>query len=87
MEPITGVQCECPLGPVLTVLGGPKGAPLSSSIGIWKSMAEVKVTRLKCLRCGYEWFPRQEDVRICPKCRTAWWDRPKGKRETARGGG
>ncbi len=32
---------------------------------------------LKCLRCGYEWLPRKEDVRICPACKTARWDEAK----------
>ena len=50
-------------------------------------MAKVEVMALKCDRCGHKWFPRQTEVRICPKCRSAWWDRPKGQRETARGDG
>lgn len=29
---------------------------------------------LKCLRCGHKWKPRGEAVRICPKCKSAWWD-------------
>lgn len=32
---------------------------------------------LKCQRCGYEWLPRKEDVRICPACKSAYWDTPK----------
>ncbi len=35
--------------------------------------------KLKCLRCGYEWIPRKEDVRICPDCKTAFFDTPKPK--------
>lgn len=40
---------------------------------------EIKLTKVKCLRCGYEWSPRLSDVRKCanPKCRSAYWDRPK----------
>jgi len=38
---------------------------------------KVKVTKLKCLRCGYGWIPKQEDVRQCPKCKSASWDKPK----------
>lgn len=33
--------------------------------------------QLKCLRCGYEWLPRKEDVRICPACKSARFDEPK----------
>jgi Zn finger protein HypA/HybF involved in hydrogenase expression len=42
---------------------------------------EVKVTikRLKCLRCGHEWVPRTNDVRQCPRCKSAFWNVPKNK--------
>lgn len=33
--------------------------------------------KLKCLRCSKEWFPRKEDVRICPECKSARFDEPK----------
>jgi len=33
-----------------------------------------QMPKLKCLRCSYEWNPRVEDVRICPNCRSAYWD-------------
>lgn len=30
-------------------------------------------------RCGHEWLPRQrgEKPRVCPKCKSPNWDRPK----------
>jgi predicted Zn-ribbon and HTH transcriptional regulator len=29
-------------------------------------------------RCGHEWLPRgEEKPRVCPKCKSANWDRPK----------
>lgn len=37
-------------------------------------MAKIKITRLECKRCGYSWVPKKEDVRICPKCHSPWWD-------------
>lgn len=33
--------------------------------------------KLKCERCGHTWTPRKEDVRVCPFCRSSWWDRPR----------
>jgi Zn finger protein HypA/HybF involved in hydrogenase expression len=33
--------------------------------------------KLECLRCGKTWFPRKEDVRICPECKSAYWDTAK----------
>jgi hypothetical protein len=38
---------------------------------------EVKVRRLTCQRCGHHWVPRQEDVRICAKCKSARFDTPR----------
>lgn len=35
---------------------------------------EIKY-QLKCKRCGYEWNPRKQDVRLCPKCKSIYWDR------------
>lgn len=37
----------------------------------------VKLIKVKCKRCGYEWNPKKEIVTICanPKCRTPYWDR------------
>ena len=29
---------------------------------------------LICLRCGHKWTPRQENVKICPKCKSTSWD-------------
>jgi hypothetical protein len=29
-------------------------------------------------RCGHKWLPREPDrPRVCPKCKSANWDRPK----------
>ena len=38
-------------------------------------------TKLKCLRCGWEWIPRKADVKQCPnrKCHSIYWDTPKEK--------
>jgi len=39
---------------------------------------KVKVTKIKCERCGFIWQPRNPDnVRICPKCKSARFDTPK----------
>ena len=37
----------------------------------------MKVHKIKCNQCGYEWIPRIEDVRICPKCHSLRWDKVK----------
>jgi Zn finger protein HypA/HybF involved in hydrogenase expression len=42
---------------------------------------QIKIKKqLKCKRCGYEWNPRKEEVRICPNCKSAYWDKDKRKK-------
>jgi len=38
-----------------------------------------KVPELTCLRCGYEWLPRNLDrlPKQCPKCLTKLWNKPR----------
>ena len=38
---------------------------------------KVAVKKLRCKRCGHEWIPRKEDVRVCPnpKCHSVYWDK------------
>jgi len=32
----------------------------------------------KCLRCGYEWYPRKPGKPVrCAKCKTPYWDKLK----------
>jgi len=35
---------------------------------------------LSCCRCGHNWQPRQTEIRVCPKCKSPYWDRVKGGR-------
>ena len=42
-----------------------------------KPLGMVTLTGCRC-RCGHEWLPRYEDrPRVCPKCKSPNWDRPK----------
>lgn len=36
---------------------------------------KIKLLKLKCKRCGHQWIPRKIEVRICPKCKSPYWDR------------
>jgi Zn finger protein HypA/HybF involved in hydrogenase expression len=40
---------------------------------------KIKLPKLKCLQCGHEWKPRNEDVRKCPSCQSVYWDKEKEK--------
>lgn len=35
---------------------------------------EIKLNVLKCKKCEHEWIPRKTDVRLCAKCKTAYWE-------------
>lgn len=35
---------------------------------------KIKLTRLHCKRCDYEWTPRSAKVYRCPKCMSFRWD-------------
>jgi predicted Zn-ribbon and HTH transcriptional regulator len=59
------------------------------------SVAEItlKVPGYRCERCGHEWIARRPrnmvgkspkkmpKPRICPACKSAWWDTPRAKVE------
>jgi Zn finger protein HypA/HybF involved in hydrogenase expression len=36
---------------------------------------KVKLLKLKCKQCDWEWQPRKEDVRKCPRCQSVYWDK------------
>jgi hypothetical protein len=44
-----------------------------------KMLGAVEVTVFSCrCRCGHEWITRdRERPRVCPKCKSPNWDRPK----------
>jgi len=35
------------------------------------------IKKLNCKRCGHSWYPKQQEIRICPKCKSPYWDRAK----------
>lgn len=40
----------------------------------------MKLPRLHCTRCDYEWIPRKETLPVrCPQCASPYWNR---KRQT-----
>ena len=45
-------------------------------------MREPIATGKRCLRCGKEWWPRSpERPRVCPKCKSPYYDVPKKTKE------
>lgn len=46
------------------------------------NMSRVPITVMgyRCERCSHEWIPRgptDEEPRVCPKCRSPWWNKPR----------
>lgn len=43
-----------------------------------------KVLVYSCTRCHHEWIPRdkQNEPRMCPKCKSAYWDRERKIKRT-----
>ena len=42
----------------------------------------ITVMGFRCERCGHEWIPRgnpDQEPKVCPKCKSPYWDRPKLK--------
>jgi len=35
---------------------------------------KIKIIKIKCFKCGHSWIPRKPDVRMCPKCKTPYFD-------------
>ena len=44
--------------------------------GAWNRKAEA----YHCNRCGHSWYPKQPEIRICPKCKSPYWDKPRGRK-------
>lgn len=44
-------------------------------------MQVVEIPVLRCHRCAYAWRPSQPVVRMCPRCKSTLWDRPKLRTE------
>ena len=38
----------------------------------------IVLPHLSCQRCGHSWIPRRpQKPRVCPTCRSPYWDRPR----------
>ena len=38
------------------------------------------IPKITCKRCSHTWFPRQIEVRMCPKCKSIWFDKEKNEK-------
>ena len=50
-------------------------------------MAKITLSGWRCERCGHTWVPKQEtagEPRVCPKCKSPYWNRPRKTAKNAR---
>jgi DNA-directed RNA polymerase subunit RPC12/RpoP len=53
-------------------------------------MAMVPITLMgyRCARCTHQWVPMKSasaPPRVCPKCKSPYWDRERQRKEAPRG--
>jgi hypothetical protein len=50
------------------------------------ALVPITVMGYRCERCGHEWIPRggnlEEVPRVCPKCRSPYWNTPRKAKNT-----
>ena len=47
-------------------------------------MKVIMMKGLRCERCGHQWVPRDlNEVKVCPKCKSPYWDRPRRRTKKA----
>lgn len=37
----------------------------------------IVLFKLVCERCGHKWVPTQEEITMCPKCKSKHWHSPR----------
>lgn len=50
-------------------------------------MPKIRLEGNLCLRCRHTWIPRiKVTVRVCPKCKSPYWDTPRKKSSKKKSG-
>jgi len=39
-----------------------------------KQDKKIQLPKRKCLRCGHVWVARKVEIKVCPNCRSPYWD-------------
>lgn len=42
-----------------------------------EKIKNIIIQTVQCLRCGHTWIPRKRDIKVCPKCKSPYWNEPK----------
>ena len=43
----------------------------------WEIIHPITQMGYRCARCEHEWVPKVQEPRVCPKCKSAYWNRPR----------
>lgn len=38
---------------------------------------KIVIPTAKCGRCNQTWNPRKAEIKVCPKCKSPYWDKPR----------
>ena len=47
-------------------------------------MGRIKIDGYICERCKHEWVGRGEEPRVCPKCKSPYWNVPRKLKKKAK---
>jgi Zn finger protein HypA/HybF involved in hydrogenase expression len=42
---------------------------------------KIILNELECKRCHHKWFPRKREIIICPKCKSAYWNKERKNKD------
>jgi Zn finger protein HypA/HybF involved in hydrogenase expression len=45
---------------------------------------KIHLTRLRCKRCQHRWVPKQDEITMCPKCKSTLWHTKRTNRQGMR---
>ena len=37
----------------------------------------MEILKINCQRCEHEWVPRKSEIKVCPKCKSPYWNIPR----------
>lgn len=43
---------------------------------------QIQLPKVICKRCGYIWIPRKEVIKMCPFCKSPYWDQERKRKIT-----
>lgn len=68
---------ECNSGKGNDPLGVSARNAIEGGIGeyVERCIGTVSMQTLRCVKCGYTWYPRKTEIKTCPKCKRKDWEK------------